>query len=210
MPSGPTVPARLTASRTSAAIGWLIVAAIALGAGDQLATEGNGILALVALIIAVPCAGMAWHGRSMARRARTGARADRLVRAAMAPLARSSWRIQNSVSLEDGGDLAHVAFSPAGAAFVIATKPGRHSSQDLQSVRDHAVSTERRYRPAGGCYAVLVVARGVSRCQIENGVIVCTVDRLVDALASTSTHGQPLTGLRPASVLTALGRLVGA
>jgi hypothetical protein len=54
------------------------------------------------------------------------------------------------------------------------------------------------------------VTRGPSRCEVEHGVIVVSVDRLADALCSTDASGVALAPKGPASILAAVGRWIGA
>jgi hypothetical protein len=188
--------------------------ALALGASGALGSEGRTGLAIAALVVALPCLALACWERRLARRAQIGARSERIVRAALRPLERGGWTVRHSIVWTNRrwrGDIDHVAVAPdRSVAFAIETKTRSYAPEHLARTRDCADWVGRKWRETAASYAVLCVTRGPSRCDVEEGVIVCSVDRLADALASTVACGAPHTERGPGSVLAFVGRWMGA
>ena len=106
--------------------------------------------------------------------------------ASVEPLAREGWHVAHAVDWPGRGDLDHVLCSPSGMGFVIETKTLRYSSAHLARTVDSARwLARRRWRyPAGVCPIVCVTrARRVE--QIEEDVLVVSLDRLLLALRRT-------------------------
>lgn len=187
---------------------------VALIAAATLARHGQNTLALAGAGFGVVCLGWARWEHRLACRARIGARSEQLVRRTLGALEREGWEIRHSLRWPDrrwGGDIDHVAVAPdIGLAFVIETKTRTYDVEHLQRTRACAEWVARRWRLPGGAYAVLSVTRGRSRCDIEEGVIVVSVDRLVEALRATAESGVAQAARAPASVLMAIERWIGA
>ena len=189
---------------------WAMAVVACLVVAGALASQGEGALAVAGLVLALVCLGFASSDGRLARRARIGIRSERIVRAALKGLESQGWALRHSVRWPDGGDIDHVATAPSGLAFTIETKTRSYGFEHLQRTRACAEWVGRKWRSPGGAYAVLCVTRGPSRCDVDHGVIVCSVDRLAGALVSTATSGVPITARRPGSVLALIGRSIGA
>jgi hypothetical protein len=205
-----SAPQRIWLRHSLRAGAWTAGLLVSLMAAAALGSHHDRTLALLAIAVGLFCLGLAWYEHRLARRGRIGARSERIVRGALRNLEREGWTIRHSVRWPDGGDIDHVAVAPSGLAFAIETKTRRYEFEHLERTRACAEWVGCRWHSRGGVYAVLCVTRAPTRCDVEHGVIVVSVDRLVDALVSTAASGAPQTARRPASVLQAIARWVGA
>lgn len=207
-------PRRLWLRHSLRAAGWTLGLAVSLTAGAALAGRGERPGAVIGGSLGALCLAGAWRERRLARRTLVGARSEQVVRGALQALARQGWEVRHSVRWPDsrwGGDIDHVAVAPAtGLAFAIETKARSYTFEHVLRTRACAERVGRRWRSPGGAHAVLCVTRGPSRCEVEHGVIVVSVDRLADALRSTDASGMPHAPKGPASILAAVGRWIGA
>src|SRR5215210_6898455 len=122
----------------------------------------------------------------LAARSRVGAESEAEVRRVLEPLTREGWRVQHAVNWPGRGDLDHVVRSPAGMGFMIETKTLRYTRAHLARTVDSARWLARRSSryPAGVC-PVICVTRARRTEQIEEEVLVVSLDRLLPALRRT-------------------------
>lgn len=166
----------------------LAIAAVGDGAGGPAAALG---------IVAAGLTGSAYRSAALARRSGVGARSEREVRRALAPLRAEGWRLRHALSFEGRGDIDHVAIAPraVGLAFVIETKTRTYTADQLARAATRArwaASRRRRWSPRGAVLVLCVMRPcGIQRC--ENGVLVVSIDGLTAAL-----RGGVATRTRPA------------
>ena len=122
----------------------------------------------------------------LAARSRVGAESEAEVRRALEPLRREGWRVEHAVDWPGRGDIDHVVRSPSGMGFVIETKTLRYTRAHLARTVDSARwLARRRWRyPAGVC-PVICVTRARRTQQIEEEVLVVSLDGLMPALRRT-------------------------
>jgi len=118
------------------------------------------------------------HGLRLSARSSIGAASEAQVRRALKPLRAEGWRVEHGVLWPGGGDIDHVARSPAGVWFAIETKTRRYSCRQLERTAATARWLARRGRGGGGAVAVLCVTRGRRRPVIEHGVLVVSLAEL--------------------------------
>jgi hypothetical protein len=157
--------------------GMLAVAAVGDRAGGPAAALGIVAAALVAY---------ARHCVRQARRGGVGARSERQVRRALAPLRAEGWRLRHALSWDGRGDIDHVAIAPraVGLAFVVETKTRTYTADQLAGTASRArwVASRRRRWGRHGAVPVLCVMRPYGIRRFEDGVLVVSLDRLTAAL----------------------------
>ena len=119
----------------------------------------------------------------LAGRSRVGADSEAQVRQALEPLQCGGWSVRHAADWPGRGDLDHVVRSPRGMGFVIETKTLRCSRKHVERTIDAArwLARRRRRYPRGVMPVVCVTrARRIERAQ--DGALVVSLDRLVDAL----------------------------
>ena len=176
-----------TALALAALAGLLAVAAVDHGAAGPAAALAIAAAGLVAYVR---------HWVRLARRSAVGARSERQVRRALAPLRIEGWRLRHALSWPGRGDIDHVAITPrtVGLAFVIETKTRSYSADQLArtAARARWVATRRRRWCRRGAVPVLCVMRPDGTQRPENGVLVVSIDRLTAALRdSAGTRTRP-------------------
>jgi hypothetical protein len=164
------------ASRAAGAAIALVAAALATAAEE----------AELGLLLALLSGGLALvsrHSLRLAARSRVGAESEAQVRRALEPLAREGWRVAHGVDWPGRGDLDHVLRSPSGMGFVIETKTLRYTRAHLAHTVDTArwLARRRSRYPAGVC-PVLCVTRARLVEQIEDEVLVVSLDRVMPSL----------------------------
>jgi len=164
------------ASRAAGAAIALVAAALATAAEEA---ELGLLLALLSGVLALA----SHHSLRLASRSRVGAESEAQVRRALEPLAREGWRVAHAVDWPGRGDLDHVLRSPSGMGFVIETKTLRYRRAHVERTIDAArwLARRRRHYPRGVMPVVCVTrARQLERAQ--DGALVVSLDRLLDAL----------------------------
>jgi Nuclease-related domain len=167
--------------------GVLAVAAVGRGAAGPAAALGIAAAGLVAY---------ARRWARLARRSGVGARSERRVRRALAPLRAEGWGVRHPLNWRGRGDIDHVAIAPraVGLAFVIETKTRTYAADQIARTAACArwvASRRRRWCPRGAV-PVLFVMRPDGTQRSENGVLVVSIDHLTVALrdsAGTRTPG---------------------
>jgi hypothetical protein len=168
------------ASRAAAAAVGLIAAVLAVGAHEPELGLALGLLS----------AGLALssrHALRLAARSRVGAESEAQVRRALEPLAHEGWRVAHAVDWPGRGDLDHVVRSPSGMGFVIETKTLRYScAQVARTVQAARWLARRRRRYPCGVMPVVCVIRGRRVGCRQEGALVVSLDRLLEALRATA------------------------
>ncbi len=164
------------ASRAAGAAVALVAAALATAAEEA---KLGLLLALLSGVLALA----SHHSLRLAGRSRVGAESEAQVRRALEPLAREGWRVAHGVDWPGRGDLDHVLRSPSGMGFVIETKTLRYTRAHLARTVDSArwLARRRSRYPVGVC-PVICVTRARPSEQIEEEVVVVSLDRLMPAL----------------------------
>ena len=122
----------------------------------------------------------------LAARSRVGAESETEVRRTLEPLTREGWRVQHAVDWPGRGDLDHVLRSPSGMGFVIETKTLRYTRAHLARTVDSARwLARRRWRYPAGVRPVICITHARRTEQIEEEVLVVSLDRLMTALRRT-------------------------
>jgi hypothetical protein len=114
--------------------------------GLEVASAGVAALGGLLLITAVGLGLYARHWLSLARRSGVGARSERAVQRALAPLQAEGWRLRHSLPWRGRGDIDSVAIAPSGIAIAIETKTRTYDADQLARVREQAVWLSRRRR----------------------------------------------------------------
>jgi Nuclease-related domain len=181
-------PLRLSVRRWFRACGWALGAPASALAAAVFGERGAGTLAFAAVPLGLLCLVGFRFERRRARRALIGARSERAVRRALGRLEREGWRVRRSVRWPHGGDIDHIATAPSGAAFVIETKTRGFSLAHLARSRACAswVACRRRPWAPAGVTPVLCVVRGRPACELTDGVLVVSIDRLAGVLRSSA------------------------
>jgi hypothetical protein len=151
-----------------------------------LGSAGNAGLAVPLAAVAAVLGLLSRRALRLARRSRVGAESEAQVRRALEALAREGWRVAHAVDWPGRGDLDHVLRSSSRMGFVIETKTLRYTRAHVARAVDSALwLARRRWRyPAGVC-PVICVTRARRTEQIEEGVLVVSLDRLMTALRRT-------------------------
>lgn len=184
-----------------------------LGAAGGLAARNERPLAIAAALTAIGCAAVALGEWRRSRGTRSRGRSQAITRAALRPLARHGWKVSHTVAFAQAGQdttVDHLVLGSDGELFAIQTAARSYTSGDLARTLACAEHAARERRVPDGAYGVLCVAGGRSCCEVEQGVIVCSPDRLHDAIVSTAATGMALAQRGPGSGLQALGRWLGA
>ncbi|HXO09816.1 MAG TPA: nuclease-related domain-containing protein [Solirubrobacteraceae bacterium] len=145
-------------------------------------------LALILLLLAIALGVRARHSTRLATRSRVGARSEEQVQRALAPLATEGWRLRHSLRWQGRGDIDCLAIAPSGIAFAIETKTrtfdGRHVAR-VQGMANWLQARRRRWCPHGALAVLCVVhARRLER--VEAGVLIVSLDQLVEALRTAA------------------------
>ena len=181
-------------------LGCAAAAAVAAAATSLLAllagSAGAFPLAGALLIASVVPAAYARQWNRLAGRSRVGARSERQVQRALAPLQAEGWRLRHSVPWGRRGDIDHIAIAPrqVGFAFAIETKTKtyrrEHVARTAATARWLAVR-RRRWCPRGAL-AVLCLVRAGGVQRVEGDVLVVSIDRLPAALrCAAGTRTRP-------------------
>jgi Nuclease-related domain len=190
------------AAAAGAALTTALLAALALAVGA-------GAVAGLLLLVATGLVGYARHWNRIAGRSRVGARSERQVERALAPLQAEGWRLRHSVPWGRRGDIDHIAIAPrrVGFAFAIETKTKTYRCEHVARAAATArwlASRRRRWCPRGAL-AVLCLVRAGGVQRVEGDVFVVSIDRLPAVLrcaAGTRTRPAFLSGgerlIRPA------------
>ena len=179
-------PRRQQLSRLMSAARFAGCAAIAAAASPLAASAGHAGLAVGLGAVAVGMGLLSRRALRLARGSRVGAESEAQVRRALKALAREGWRVEHAVDWPGRGDIDHVVRSPSGMGFVIETKTLRYTRAHLARTVDSARwLARRRWRyPAGVC-PVICVTRARRTEQIEDEVLVVSLDRILPALRRT-------------------------
>ena len=179
----------------AAASGAAVIVAAALGsiATSRWRWPGGGAVVMVVLVLDA----RRWVG--LAARSRVGARSEDAVRRALGGLEAEGWRLRHSLPCGGRGDIDSIAIAPTGVAFAsIVTKTRTFDACHLARARRTAAwlyRHRRRWcRRAALPVLCVVRARGVE--QVEDEVLVVSLDRLAPALragAGTSPRHRFLT-----------------
>ena len=171
-----------------------------------LAATAAGALAVVSARAAAPALasalglvtfGLLLNARRWTRlagRSRVGARSEDEVGRALAALEAEGWRLRHSLPYRGRGDIDSVAIAPTRIAFAIETKTRTFDARHLARVHDMAAWLYRRRRRWCRCGAlpVLCVVRAGGVEQVQDGVLIVSVDRLVRSLrAAAGTSPRP-------------------
>ena len=154
-----------------------------------LATEQQTLwIPLVLLLVAIALGIRARHWARLAGRSRVGARSEEQVQRALAPLATEGWRLRHSLRRQGRGDIDCLAIAPSGIAFAIETKTrtfdGQHVAR-VQGMANWLQARRRRWCPHGALAVLCVVhARRLER--VEAGVLIVSLDQLVEALRTAA------------------------
>ena len=176
-------PRRQQYRRLSRAGRLVLTAVPAALLGLYLVAMGAGVPGGLVLALAVMLGLRARHWLSLAARSGVGARSEDEVQRALDPLRREGWRVRHSVSWPGGGDIDSVVVAPSAVAFAVETKTTRYDERHLRRVYEQAVWLGRRRRMREAAPVLCIVrAVGVERC--ESGVLVVSIDRLVDVLSA--------------------------
>ena len=161
-----------------------------LAAGVALLTAARRAvwLALILLLLAIALGVRARHSTRLATRSRVGARSEEQVQRALAPLATEGWRLRHSLRWQGRGDIDCLAIAPSGIAFAIETKTrtfdGQHVAR-VQGMANWLQARRRRWCPHGALAVLCVVhARRLER--VEAGVLIVSLDQLVEALRTAA------------------------
>ena len=186
-------PRRQQVRRLSRAAEAATASAAAALLGLVTAGAGAPTSAAVLLLSAAGLALYARHWLSLARRSGVGARSENEVRRRLSELEGEGWRLRHSLHWRGRGDIDFLAIAPTGVAFAIETKTSSYDDRHLARVREQAAWLSRRRRRwcRRGALPVicLVRARGVQ--QLERGVRVVSIDRLIPVLRSCAGRAAP-------------------
>lgn len=166
------------------------MAALASGASVLLALAVAGAGAVSAagaiLVLALAFGLYSRHWLSLAGRSRVGARSEDEVRRALAPLQAEGWRLRHSLPWQGRGDIDSLAIAPTGVGFVVETKTRAYNDRHLARVRDQAAWLSRRRRRGcrRGAVPVVCLVRAYGVQQLEQNVLVISIDRLIPVLRS--------------------------
>ncbi len=181
------------AAAAGAALTSALLAALALAVGA-------GAVAGLLLLVATGLVAYARHWNRLAGRSRVGARSERQVQRALAPLQAEGWRLRHSVPWGRRGDIDHIAIAPrqVGFAFAIETKTKTYRREHVARAAATArwLASRRRWCPHGAL-AVLCLVRAGGVQRVEGDVLVVSIDRLPAALrcaAGTRTRPAFLSG----------------
>ena len=161
-------------------------ATIALVAAVLAAAAGQAVLGFLLVLLSGALVLMSRRALRLARRSRVGAESEAQVRRALKPLTRQGWHVRHAVDWPGRGDLDHVLRSPSGMGFVIETKTLRYSRAHLARTVDSArwLARRRLRYPAGVC-PVICVTRARRVEEVDEEVLVVSLDRLMSALRRT-------------------------
>ena len=188
------------ASRAAGAAGALVAAALATAAEEA---ELGILLALLSGVLALACR----HSLRLAARSRFGAEFEAQVRRALERLQRRGWSVRHAVDWPGRGDLDHVLRSPSGMGFVIETETLRYSRAHVVRRIDAACwLARRRRRYPRGVTPVVCVTRAQRFEGMQDGALVVSLDRLLEALCEAAAAGAPRADERQAGA----GRLRSA
>ena len=172
-----------------------LMRAVRLAAGAMIASIGAVLVAragYAGIALSLGAAALVFgllsrRALRLAGRSRVGAESEAQVRRALEPLAREGWRVAHGVDWPGRGDLDHVLRSPAGMGFVIETKTLRYSRAHVLRTVDAArwLARRRRRYPRGVVPIVCVTRARRLECALE-GALVVSLDRLLDALRTTT------------------------
>ena len=149
--------------------------------GLYLLGAGTALPGAAVLVLAIMVGFRARHWLSLAARSGIGARSEDEVQRALDPLRREGWRVCHSVSWPGGGDVDSVVVAPGGVAFAIETKTRAYDERHLRRVQEQGVWLGRRRRIREGV-PVLCIVRAAGIELFESGVLIVSIDRLVDVL----------------------------
>ncbi len=176
-------------------------AAGALAAALIFAPTGGAVVVLVLVLLAVALGASGLHALRTAARSSIGAQSEAQVRRVLERLVGEGWRVRHAVDWPAVGDLDHVVRAPTGVGFVIETKTLRYTRAHLWRTAEAARwLAPRRRRYAGGVRPVVCVVRSRSVEQVECGVLVVSLDRLLAALRACgqrSGHAMHCTSTAP-------------
>jgi hypothetical protein len=176
-------PRRQQLRRLQRALARGAQAALALAGALVLAQNGAVMLAIAVAILGAALLADGTRCLRLADRSRVGAASEECVRAALAPLRSEGWWVRHGVSWPCGGDVDHVVRSPAGMGFAIETKTRRYDRGHLERTTATARWLLRRHRRYPlGVVPVLCVVHGRSLATTDHGVLVVTLDRLLEVL----------------------------
>ena len=152
--------------------------------GLAVVVAGASALGGLLLLMAVGLGLYARHWLSLAGRSRVGARSEDEVQRALAPLEADGWRLRYSLPWQGQGDIDAVAIAPGGIAAAVETKTRTYDSRHLARVREQAAWLSRRRRrwARNGAVGVMCVVRVRGVEQVENDVLVVSIDRLTHVL----------------------------
>ena len=154
-----------------------------------LASSGAISVATIPVVAAVGFAFYARHWLRLASRSRIGARSEDEVRRVLRALEAEGWRTRHSLRWRGRGDIDSVAIAPAGIAFAIETKTRSYDDRHLRVVGEQADWLWRRRRKwcQAGVLPVLCIVRARQVERWEEGVLVVSLDRIVQALHCGAT-----------------------
>ena len=190
----PSYPRRQQLRRLKRAGGAACASAASVALALVAALVGLPVIALVLVLVALASGLHARHWAHLAGRAGVGARSEADVQRALTALEREGWRLRHSLPWHGHGDIDHVAIAPTGIAFAIETKTRSYHPGHLATVRAQAVWLQRRRRRwcPHGARPVLCVTRGPLLEQIEDDVLVVSINRLAGTLrAAAGTTTRP-------------------
>ncbi len=161
---------------------------LAAGAALLAAAQGALWIALLLLVAAVGLGAYARHWARLAGRSRVGARSEKRVQRALAPLATEGSRLRHSLAWQGRGDIDSVAIAPTRVAFAIETKTRTFDGQHVARVHEMAnwLRARRRRWCRQGALAVLCVVHARRLERVEAGVLIVSLDRLIGALRTAA------------------------
>jgi hypothetical protein len=176
-----------------------VLAAVALALAVLVAGAGTLGLSLALLVLAGGLAAESRRAVRLAARSRVGAESEADVRRVLERLVRDGWQVRHAVDWPGRGDLDHVVRAPTGIGFVIETKTLRWTRAHLARTSDEARwLARRRHRYPRGVVPVLCVSRARHVQQVADGVLVVSLDRLVPSLRVCAVCGRRQRGERAA------------
>ena len=178
---------RRAGARCAAAI---TAGALAVTAAGTRATALAGLLLVVMAALAVD----ARRWTRLAARSGVGARSEGQVRRVLGGLEAEGWRLRHSLPWGERGDIDSVAIAPTGIGFAIESKTRTFDARHLAHARHTAawLYGHRRRWCRRGALPVLCVVRARGLEEIEDGVLVVSLDRLAPALrAGAGTSARP-------------------
>jgi Nuclease-related domain len=170
-------------------------------------------MALILLLVAIALGVRARYWSRLATRSRVGARSEEEVQRALAPPTVKGWRLRHSLPWQGRGDIDSVAIAPTGIAFAIETKTRTFDDRHVARVHEMANwpwTRRRRWCPQGALAVLCVVhARPLER--VEAGVLILSLDRLVEALqtAAARARWQTVVATYPSSTPTLEFQMTG-